>query len=232
MQLFRITRGALALCFAFVRGRRRWRRRRPTRSSSACRRKCSASSRATQGAGRRPGAHPRGGRDQAPAVLRLRAHHRAGHGPQLAAGHARAAEAARRAVPRAPRAHVFGRARRSTATRRWTTSRCAPTRTPRRSPCARKSCARARRRCRSTTRWPRAASGWKVYDVIVGGVSLVTNYRDEFNEQIKSGGIDGLIKTLQAKNQGGEVSRAMDAARPRHRAPCRRRRSLALQRAC
>jgi phospholipid transport system substrate-binding protein len=44
-------------------------------------------------------------------------------------------------------------------------------------------------------------SGWKVYDVIVGGVSLVTNYRDEFNEQIKSGGVDGLIKTLQAKNQ-------------------------------
>jgi len=44
-------------------------------------------------------------------------------------------------------------------------------------------------------------SGWKVYDVIVGGVSLVTNYRDEFNEQIKSGGIDGLIKSLQAKNQ-------------------------------
>jgi len=44
--------------------------------------------------------------------------------------------------------------------------------------------------------------GWKVYDIIVGGVSLVTNYRDEFNEQIKNGGIDGLIKTLQAKNQG------------------------------
>jgi phospholipid transport system substrate-binding protein len=45
-------------------------------------------------------------------------------------------------------------------------------------------------------------SGWKVYDVIVGGVSLVTNYRDEFNEQIKAGGVDGLIKTLQAKNKG------------------------------
>ena len=29
------------------------------------------------------------------------------------------------------------------------------------------------------------ADGWKAYDVIVGGVSLVTNYRDEFNEQIK-----------------------------------------------
>ena len=42
--------------------------------------------------------------------------------------------------------------------------------------------------------------GWKVYDIVVGGVSLVTNYRDEFNEQIKNGGVDGLIKTLQKKN--------------------------------
>lgn len=48
----------------------------------------------------------------------------------------------------------------------------------------------------------KTASGWKAYDVIVGGISLVTNYRDEFNEQIKGVGIDGLIKTLAAKNQG------------------------------
>ena len=48
----------------------------------------------------------------------------------------------------------------------------------------------------------KTASGWKVYDVIVGGVSLVTNYRDEFNEQIKNGGVDNLIKTLTTKNQG------------------------------
>ena len=46
--------------------------------------------------------------------------------------------------------------------------------------------------------------GWKVYDVIVGGVSLVTNYRDEFNEQIKKGGVDGLIKSMQARNQGSK----------------------------
>jgi phospholipid transport system substrate-binding protein len=45
--------------------------------------------------------------------------------------------------------------------------------------------------------------GWKAYDVIVGGVSLVTNYRDEFNQQVQSGGIDGLIKSLAAKNAGG-----------------------------
>jgi len=44
--------------------------------------------------------------------------------------------------------------------------------------------------------------GWKAYDVIVGGVSLVTNYRDEFNEQVKAAGVDGLIKTLADKNRG------------------------------
>src|SRR5450755_1413866 len=48
----------------------------------------------------------------------------------------------------------------------------------------------------------KTAAGWKAYDVIVGGVSLVTNYRDEFNEQIKSSGVDGLIKTLADKNKG------------------------------
>jgi phospholipid transport system substrate-binding protein len=48
----------------------------------------------------------------------------------------------------------------------------------------------------------KSGSEWKVYDVVVGGVSLVTNYRDEFNQQIKEGGVDGLIKVLQAKNQG------------------------------
>ena len=48
----------------------------------------------------------------------------------------------------------------------------------------------------------KTAAGWKAYDVIVGGVSLVTNYRDEFNEQIKAGGVDGLIKTLGDKNKG------------------------------
>lgn len=49
----------------------------------------------------------------------------------------------------------------------------------------------------------KTSSGWKAYDVVVGGVSLVTNYRDEFNAQIQKGGIDGLIKSLDAKNAGG-----------------------------
>jgi phospholipid transport system substrate-binding protein len=44
--------------------------------------------------------------------------------------------------------------------------------------------------------------GWKAYDVIVAGVSLVTNYRDEFNDEIKRSGVDGLIKKLTDKNKG------------------------------
>ena len=47
----------------------------------------------------------------------------------------------------------------------------------------------------------KTARGWKVYDLLIEGVSLVTNYRGTFNDQIKQNGIDGLIKTLMEKNQ-------------------------------
>lgn len=43
-------------------------------------------------------------------------------------------------------------------------------------------------------------NGWKVYDVMVAGVSLVTNYRDTFSQEVKAGGIDGLLKSLREKN--------------------------------
>jgi len=49
-------------------------------------------------------------------------------------------------------------------------------------------------------------NGWKVYDIEVGGVSLVTNYRSEFTAEVRKGGIDGLIATLQKKNKTGEAS--------------------------
>lgn len=49
----------------------------------------------------------------------------------------------------------------------------------------------------------KGADGWKAYDVVIGGVSLVTNYRDEFNQQVQSGGVDGLIKSLADRNKGG-----------------------------
>lgn len=47
----------------------------------------------------------------------------------------------------------------------------------------------------------RTASGWKVYDVIVENLSLVTNYRSSFNSEVARGGIDGLIKSLEDKNR-------------------------------
>jgi phospholipid transport system substrate-binding protein len=44
-------------------------------------------------------------------------------------------------------------------------------------------------------------SGWKVYDVVIAGVSLVQNYRSSFASEIQKSGIDGLIATLSAKNK-------------------------------
>lgn len=46
-----------------------------------------------------------------------------------------------------------------------------------------------------------AAGDWKVFDVAIAGVSLVTNYRNSFASEVGKGGIDGLIKTLQEKNR-------------------------------
>lgn len=46
-----------------------------------------------------------------------------------------------------------------------------------------------------------ADGSWKAYDIIVAGVSLVTNYRDEFNTVIRDQSVDALVKQLQAKNK-------------------------------
>ncbi len=48
--------------------------------------------------------------------------------------------------------------------------------------------------------------GWKVYDIEVGGISLVTNYRESFASEVRNNGIDGLVKSLQAKNKSGEAT--------------------------
>ncbi|MGH8635023.1 MAG: MlaC/ttg2D family ABC transporter substrate-binding protein [Burkholderiales bacterium] len=44
-------------------------------------------------------------------------------------------------------------------------------------------------------------SGWKVYDVVVGDLSLVQSYRGSFNSEVQKGGIDGLVKALTDKNK-------------------------------
>ena len=49
--------------------------------------------------------------------------------------------------------------------------------------------------------------GWKVYDVIVAGVSLVTNYRDTFTQEVRANGIDGLLQMLVTKNKQNEAGK-------------------------
>jgi len=52
----------------------------------------------------------------------------------------------------------------------------------------------------------KTADGWKVYDVVVDNISLVTNYRGSFASEIRQSGIDGLIKVLVDKNHQAETS--------------------------
>ena len=47
----------------------------------------------------------------------------------------------------------------------------------------------------------KSGDSWKVYDIAIEGVSLVTNYRGQFSNEIRQSGIDGLIKKLSEKNQ-------------------------------
>jgi phospholipid transport system substrate-binding protein len=54
----------------------------------------------------------------------------------------------------------------------------------------------------------KSPTGWRVYDLTVEGVSLVTSYRGTFADQIQQVGIDGLIKTLADKNKNAATNGA------------------------
>jgi phospholipid transport system substrate-binding protein len=41
---------------------------------------------------------------------------------------------------------------------------------------------------------------WKVYDIVIEAVSLVTNYRGQFSQEVRQNGLDSLIKKLADKN--------------------------------
>jgi phospholipid transport system substrate-binding protein len=58
----------------------------------------------------------------------------------------------------------------------------------------------------------KTASGWKIYDVRMGGVSLVTTYRNRFAEEIRNCGIDGLLNSLASKNRQHEPKSVPAAA--------------------
>lgn len=56
----------------------------------------------------------------------------------------------------------------------------------------------------------RTESGWKVFDVRVGGMSLVATYRTAFAEEVRNHGVQGLIDVLATKNrQGGSKSASL-----------------------
>ena len=52
------------------------------------------------------------------------------------------------------------------------------------------------------------AGDWKAYDVIIEGISYVTNYRNQVDAEIRKEGIEGLIKRLET--QGADALKAMD----------------------
>jgi len=55
-------------------------------------------------------------------------------------------------------------------------------------------------------RMEKSADGWKVFDVVVENLSLVTNYRGSFASEVARSGIDGLIKVLDEKNRASVKS--------------------------
>lgn len=57
-------------------------------------------------------------------------------------------------------------------------------------------------------RLEKTPSGWKIYNVTVGGISLVITYRSSFASQVHDNGVDGLIKVLADKNRANARSGA------------------------
>ena len=49
------------------------------------------------------------------------------------------------------------------------------------------------------------SDAWKVYDIVIEGVSLVTNYRGQFTQEIRQNGLDSLIKKLADKNSAAKA---------------------------
>lgn len=50
-------------------------------------------------------------------------------------------------------------------------------------------------------RLQKTGEAWKVFDIVIEGVSLVTNYRSQFAQEIRRNGMDSLITKLSNKNK-------------------------------
>jgi phospholipid transport system substrate-binding protein len=47
---------------------------------------------------------------------------------------------------------------------------------------------------------------WRVYDVIIEGVSLVSNYRTQFNKIVQTESYDALVQKLKARSASPAAS--------------------------
>jgi phospholipid transport system substrate-binding protein len=54
----------------------------------------------------------------------------------------------------------------------------------------------------------KSPAGWKVYNIKIAGMSLVTTYRDTFAGRVRDGGVEGLIELLSEKNRQGALKTA------------------------
>ncbi len=57
-------------------------------------------------------------------------------------------------------------------------------------------------------RLDKADAGWKIIDVNVGGIWLVTSYRSQFAQELSKGGIDALIGTLVERNKSAAAGKS------------------------
>ena len=64
-------------------------------------------------------------------------------------------------------------------------------------------------------------AGWKVYDIKIAGVSLVTTYRETFAGRVRDGGIEGLIKSLWDKNRQGGSKTGISSGNERNQGASR-----------
>ena len=53
----------------------------------------------------------------------------------------------------------------------------------------------------------KSGDSWKVFDIAIEGVSLVTNYRGQFSGEVRQSSLDGLIKKLADKNKLAGISK-------------------------
>jgi phospholipid transport system substrate-binding protein len=45
------------------------------------------------------------------------------------------------------------------------------------------------------------AGGWQIYDVLIEGVSLINNYRSQFNEIIRSSSYENLVQKMRSRDE-------------------------------